>query len=389
MAQEAFRSDREQVAGTVLAGRYRLGSRIGRGGTADVFAAQDELLSRAVAIKVFHSDGQELNEPRRIEAEIRTLAGLRHPGLVTVFDAGVLAGAAEDATPFLVMELIHGQTLRRRLADGPLSQAEVARFGAGLAATLAYVHAEGVVHRDVKPANILLDEDAAHDQGRYTAKLADFGIARLTDSTRLTMVGITIGTANYLSPEQATGAVVGPSSDVYSLGLVLLECLTGRLAYPGTGVEAALGRLHRQPTIPASLGSGWVTMLAAMTDRDPDVRPTASVAAQALARLADVAEAGRSLTDQPTAVTEIATRALNAPRPTMLLPAPRPAGRRVPGTRWLRMAAAAAALVAVLIVVLASSRHGGSSGNPAPAPSYPSVSGPTGAHLRQLEGTVG
>jgi eukaryotic-like serine/threonine-protein kinase len=387
MADEPFPRAGEQ--GTVLAERYRLGARIGRGGMADVYAAQDELLHRSVAVKVFHSDGPEENERQRVEAEIRTLAGLRHPGLVTVFDAGVLVRAADDATPFLVMELIHGQTLRHRLADGPMPPSEAAPLGAGLASTLAYVHAKGVVHRDVKPANILLDEDAAQEQGRYTAKLTDFGIARLVDSTRLTMVGMTIGTANYLSPEQATGQVTGPASDVYALGLVLLECLTGQLAYPGTGVEAAMARLNYQPAIPISLGPGWVQVLTAMTGRDPSLRPTASATAQALTELGERAETGSSITDGSTAITQVVTTSDHAPQGTLLLPSRRAPRRRITALRWPWLAVAGAVLAMVLIVVIINSGHGSSSGSPSPAPSYPTVPGPIGTHLRQLEGAVG
>lgn len=388
MADEPFPSASEPGAGAVLAGRYRLGARIGRGGMADVYAAQDELLHRSVAVKVFLSDGREDNERRRVEAEIRTLAGLRHPGLVTVFDAGVLVRGANDASPFLVMELIHGQTLRHRLADGPIPPCEAALLGAGMAATLAYVHAQGVVHRDVKPANILLDEDAAQEHGRYRAKLTDFGIARLVDSTRLTMVGMTIGTANYLSPEQATGQVTGPASDIYSLGLVLLECLTGQLAYPGTGVDAAIARFNYQPAIPPGLGTAWVRLLTAMTARDPALRPRASVTAQSLTELGARSETGRSISVGSAAITKLVSNADSAPR-TLLLASQRGPRRRITGPRWPWVAVAGVVLAVVLIVVLVNSGQGSSPGSPSPIPSYPTVSGPIGTHLRQLEGVVG
>ena len=354
---------------------------------ADVYAAQDELLNRSVAVKVFYVDGPADNERRRVEVEIQTLARLRHPGLVTVFDAGVVVGAADDATPFLVMELIHGQTLRQRLADGAVPSLEAARLGAGLAETLAYVHAQAVVHRDVKPANVLLDDEAA-GAPRYAAKLTDFGIARLVDSTRLTMVGMTIGTANYLSPEQATGHAVGPASDVYSLGLVLLECLTGALAYPGTGVEAAMARLNRAPAIPTTLGPGWVQLLGAMTDRNPDLRPSASVAAQALGELAERGAMAGSTVPVTATVTEVIADADRLPQATRLLPARK--APRGPRSRWQWLVGAGAMIVVVLLIVLLVNLiHRGSAGSPAPAPSYPSVSGPIGSDLRQLEGAVG
>jgi eukaryotic-like serine/threonine-protein kinase len=275
---EALLLSSQRVTGAILAGRYRLAERIGRGGMADVFAAQDDLLSRRVAVKIFRFDLCTDDELHRVHAEMQTLAALHHPGLVTVFDAGTVheAGAAEQlASPYLVMELVKGPNLGQRLSEGPLSQADTAQLGTELAATLAYVHARNVIHRDVKPANILLGSSIA-DDAPFASKLTDFGIARVVDSTHHTQAGFTLGTANYLSPEQALSAEVGPPTDVYSLGLVLLECLTGELAYPGSGIEAALARLNRQPEIPAGLGSGWRRLLVAATEREPANRPTAA-----------------------------------------------------------------------------------------------------------------
>jgi len=292
---EALLVPTQPVTGAVLGGRYRLLERIGRGGMADVFAAEDVLLTRRVAVKIFRFDLSTEDESRRVHAEMQTLAALHHPGLVTVFDAGTVheAGTAEElAEPYLVMELVDGPNLGQRLSSGPLSQVESAQLGTELAATLAYVHARNVIHRDVKPANILLDSAIA-DGAPFAAKLTDFGIARVVDSTHYTEAGFTIGTANYLSPEQALSAEVGTPTDVYSLGLVLLECLTGELAYPGSGIEAALARLNRQPVIPAGLGPGWQRLLAAATDREPANRPTAAELGAELRALA----AGGSLPD--------------------------------------------------------------------------------------------
>jgi serine/threonine protein kinase len=266
MANDSIGADPVGQPGSVLANRYRLGRRIGRGGMADVFEATDELLGRSVAIKMFRVDASP-DDRRRIELEMRTLAALRHPGLVTVFDAGAVVGGADASTPFLVMELITGPSLARVLEDGPVDAEQTARIGEELAKTLAYVHNSNVVHRDVKPANVLLD---THDASAapFAAKLADFGISRVMDGARLTTHSTTVGTANYLSPEQARGHPIGPASDVYSLGLVLCECLTGELVYPGTGVDAAIARLHTPPA------TYWLRRrLAAAIDGNDQPRP--------------------------------------------------------------------------------------------------------------------
>ena len=210
------------------------------------------VLGRPVAIKVFRAD-VAFHDRARMEAEGRTLAALNHPGLVAVYDAGT-ARTRGGEVRYLVMELIDGPSLAVAAHDGSLAPADSTGLGVELGDALAHVHAQGIVHRDIKPANVLIDRT-----GR--AKITDFGIARLIDSARATAAGMTIGTAAYLSPEQLTGASVGPASDVYSLGLVLLECLTGRREYPGTGVESAMARLHRSPNIPVSLPTPWPGLL--------------------------------------------------------------------------------------------------------------------------------
>ncbi len=411
-------------AGELLAGRYRLGNRIGRGGMANVYRADDELLGRPVAVKVFRFDTDAGQDRLRMEAEVRVLASLRHPGLVTVFDAGTVGetvagdtvsqsvsagGLVAEATPFIVMELIDGPTLGQRLADGPLPADQTAMLGAELAATLQYVHANNVVHRDVKPANILLDTPIAGHTG-YAAKLTDFGIARLLDGTRITMHGMTIGTANYLSPEQAEGTPAGPESDMYSLGLVLLECLTGELAYSGGGVEAALARLHRPPQIPERFGPGWISLLSAMTARFAHLRPSATEAHLELSSLA-ASPAGLGLdllgatpaeaVAGPAANADPAVNAdpsAAAPAPSDPLGAAEPETAQLPLPSWRRLragvpvryaAAAAVLLVLVLSVVLVTAhfrRH--SASQTAPPPSYPSVPGKLGSDLRQLQGSV-
>jgi serine/threonine protein kinase len=159
--------------------------------------------------------------------------------------------------------------------------ADVARVGAAVAGALAAVHSYGLVHRDIKPANILISTTG-------DVKLSDFGIARDLEAERLTAAADVIGTAAYLSPEQARGAEVGPPTDVYALGLVLLECLTGRREYPGRAVESAVARLLRDPVVPNELPGSWPPLLRAMTQADPARRPTAAEVEGALTGRVDV-----------------------------------------------------------------------------------------------------
>jgi len=251
----------------VLADRYRLDGLLGGGGVADVYRARDLVLDRDVAVKVLR-DAVDDTERSRFVGEARMLARLSHVGLVTVLDVGL-----SGTQPFLVMEMVEGDTLAAALRAGPLRVEQVAEIGAQLAAAIAYAHERDVVHRDVKPANVLLGPGG-------DAKLADFGIARLVgDTVRHTQTGTAIGTPAYVSPEQARGLPVGPPTDVYSLGLVLLEALTGERAFTGTPVETALARLQRPPAIPENLPAEWRDLLAGMTATDPADRPTATEAA--------------------------------------------------------------------------------------------------------------
>lgn len=254
-----------------VGGRYEVQRLLGRGGMADVYAARDSVLGRAVAIKVLRDTAHR----DRFESEAQTLAGLAHPGLVTVLDAGVT-----DDQPWLVMELVDGATLADCCSGVALDPRRVAALGAQLADALSYVHASGVIHRDVKPGNVLLT-------GEGRVLLADFGIARLVEGAPgVTDTGFTVGTAAYLAPEQVSGEPVTPAADVYSLGLVLLEALTGERAYPGTTVEAAVMRLTRPPTIPETLPRDWRNLLAAMTEVDSASRPSSAQLAKALRGIA-------------------------------------------------------------------------------------------------------
>lgn len=252
----------------VLGGRYTLGDVLGSGGSATVFRARDSVTGGDVAVKLFHPDLPESDQHRHHQ-ELESFRGLHHPGLVELCDGGSYQGRT-----FLVMPLVTGPTLAERLVQGPLSLEETSRVGAELADALAYLHDAEITHRDIKPANVLLGPDGA--------KLSDFGIARYRDATQVTATGDVVGTAAYMAPEQVRSLPVGPEADVFALGLVLLECLTGRREYPGSIVESAVARLHRHPAIPDGLPDGVGDLLRRTTRQRPSSRPTAGEVGAAL-----------------------------------------------------------------------------------------------------------
>ncbi len=208
----------------VLGGRYQLGAMIGTGGMADVYIAQDQRLSREVAVKILRSDlAKDSTFVARFRKEAKAAAGLNHPGIVAVYDSG------EEPAPYIVMELVSGHTLRELIHDGerlPLDRA--LEIGAGILAALDYSHQRGIVHRDIKPANVMITN-------KGDVKVMDFGIARAMDDLGATLTSTwnVVGTAQYLSPEQALGEIADAPTDIYSTGCLLFELLTGRPPYTG------------------------------------------------------------------------------------------------------------------------------------------------------------
>ena len=267
--------------------RYQILALIGSGGMASVYRAHDEFLDREVAVKLFNASLGELAEVSSQEHELQVLARLNHHGLVTLIDAGIVANKnPAKSRMYLVMELITGSTLKELVESRELSGREIAQIGYDLAEGLQYIHTNGVTHRDVKPANVLMVAYGGSDE-RPRAKLADFGIASLTGNPPPDD-GATVGTAAYLSPEQAMRESIEAATDVYSLGLSLLECFTRTPEFPGTQLESATARLIRDPVIPTTLSPQWAALLTAMTTREPSQRPTSAQAVAALGELIGV-----------------------------------------------------------------------------------------------------
>ena len=230
----------------VLGGRYRLERHLARGGMAEVYVADDQLLNRPVAVKVLFPElARDEAFVERFRREARSAASLNHHNIVSVYDFG-----EDEGSWFIVMEYVEGRTLRDIIkAEGPMDPARAAELASEVAAALAAAHAQGIVHRDIKPANVLIAADTG------TVKVTDFGIARAANARQdLTVPGTVLGTATYLSPEQAQGADIDARTDIYSLGMVLYEMLTGKPPFTGeTSVAVAYQQLNRIAPPPSTL----------------------------------------------------------------------------------------------------------------------------------------
>lgn len=371
------------ATGEMLAGRYRLDERVGVGGMAEVFRARDTVLQRTVAIKVLRGSVDGLATLERARTETTLLAGLNHHALVTLHDAHISA----DEPSYLVMEFVDGRTLRELMDDGPVDPADAATILREVAEALHVAHTAGVVHRDIKPANILLTASPLPHE-HWRPKVADFGIAYLLDSTRVTTPGMSVGTAAYVAPEQAQGHAPSPPADVYALGIVMIEALSGTRPFADLeGIGGVVARISRTPDIPESIAPQWRGLLERMTALDPGARPTALEIAVAAAGLAASAEgtarpgvpAGADATTAPTRTVATATSATTGatailptvpplpPPPGVAATAPAASRRRRRGLLWGGLAAGAL----LLAIAVGGAVWLGGAGAPAPMPSEP------------------
>jgi eukaryotic-like serine/threonine-protein kinase len=342
---------------TLAAGRYRVERELGGGAWAKVFLARDEELNRPVAVKILDERFAADEAFRaRFSREARVAAGLSHPNVVTVFDVG-----EADGRPFIVMEYIEGRTLADRLREeGPLPPDEVERLGRQVCAGLEHAHEHGLVHRDLKPANLIEREDG-------TVKIADFGIARAAEETELTEVGTIIGTAAYLAPEQAEGGAVTPQTDLFALGLVLHELLTGARPWQ---VEHLADLARRRQTVPAPLPRETPHGLAETVDRclqfEPQDRPGSA---------AEVA----TLLDRRDAPDTEATQVIPRTERERERRQPQARRRQSPGLWLVAVIAGIVFLLAAVAAALVTRGDGGGSGGTPTAVVEPPADGATPA----------
>ena len=354
------------LAGTVLGGRYELGEQVGNGGYCEVWRATDTVLSRPVAVKLLHPGYAGKAEAlARFQAEARHAGALSHDNIARVFDYGAPAGGQP---PYLVMELVDGPSLEDVLADGPLDAGRTMDIIAQAAAGLQAAHAEGLVHRDVKPANLLLGSGGI-------VKVTDFGIAHAVGSAAVTPTGEMVGTPGYLSPEQVAGQQATQASDLYALGVVAYECLAGAPPFAGMALEIAVAHRDRPlPPLPPSVPAEVGLFVMHLTAKDPAIRPRSA---------AEVALIAGQLRDG------LSTGTVGGPRPAPEAPAGAPAiagpdrrpraGRRrpaPPGRRRPALAVAALVLAGLTALVVASMTGFAPVWHPASVPSS-TPSGPS------------
>jgi eukaryotic-like serine/threonine-protein kinase len=315
---------------TVLDNRYDVGRTLGSGGMGEVFLARDRVLGRDVALKVLRTQYAHDSEfAERFKREARSAASLSHPNIVQVYDRG----DTEDGSSYIAMEYVPGGTLKEKIVgDGPLGTREAAALGAQVAEALEAAHERGMVHRDIKPQNVLLTD-------RGDAKVADFGIARAGSSVTISRTGSVMGTAGYMSPEQALGESATPKSDLYSLGVVLFEALTGELPYTADNPIAVSMKHVNEPVRPPreidpTIPEGMDALVTKLMAKDPEDR---YASADELADDFWKISRGREPTAAPVAAA--ATRPQHAPvaasSPTRRVPASRPSPvrrrrRRIP-----------------------------------------------------------
>jgi eukaryotic-like serine/threonine-protein kinase len=324
------------MAPTILSGRYEIGDRLGSGGMSSVQMATDLTLERTVAVKIL---AEHLSDDERFVARFRrealAVAKLIHPNIVQVYDTGI-----DEGRHYIVMEYVQGRSGAQILQrQGPTDAETTAEIGAQACAGLDYAHRRGIIHRDVKPGNLMIVGGPVGG-GEMTVKLTDFGIARAIEQTRITQVGSVVGTAAYLSPEQVRGEEATPATDVYALGVVLYQFLTGRLPYEGsTLAELAVRQQNERPLPPSTYNSEVPEAFGAAVLRALEGDPNRRYAsASELAGGLHLGLQGEDVTlplgegGTPTSVLggETATRRLDRTAQTEYRPAPSPTRRPTP-----------------------------------------------------------
>ena len=305
------------MSATLISDRYQLGDRLGSGGMSSVYKATDRVLERTVAVKIL---AEHLSDDEKFVARFRrealAVAKLIHPNVVQVYDTGV-----DNDRHYIVMEYVEGRSGAQLLqSQGRLAPEVAVEIGAQACGGLEYAHRQGIVHRDVKPGNLMViggpagrgnAPTTAHDPptGEMTVKLTDFGIARAAEQTRLTQVGSVVGTAAYLAPEQARGEEAAPASDVYALGVVIYQLLTGRLPWEGSSLaELAIRRENERPLPPSSYDPAVPETLSTAVLRslegDPGLRYSTA------RQLAVALRSGLAGQQPPVAAADAPTRAL-------------------------------------------------------------------------------